>query len=1155
MLEPEKFTIFFQKAVSLITSNERSSFDNSLVMRFINLMTQRLDVPQLRKEISQLVSIRVWKNLSFDPSPLIIENEPLQKLWKSAQKKIKKESKNKPNLFSYFDFIFTTVVDFLVSLNTKNQDLDYSKSILELLVSLLSQLPTRRFINTLLKNLNIYSLVRLSLYYDDLRDLLDLLDYYMYFPFDDFSGLQVDYEREIFTNNLKELRSTAYDMFPEKLKLLSYSNLEALSDSANLKEHLSELNDKELFEFSNALKIRTNYPNDVIVVDRKLMTQFILSKYSSRKTISEIVDGFDVLPNETIFQSNTNLQKYQLGLQYLSTTDFLIRSFQLYRAEHFFNIKTELEDALKRVDPLTVVTHSEEEEEIKLLELQGKSQRVSKLSNSVSVLEIKPPNVLESSLQAKLEISLDRRDWYGTSKDDILFLAQLGTPIPGSSKAYERLGVFQLKAVRVAETFDWKDRPIRNSDRQSTKVRKINVWLNDYNSHDASIGKLNAVLKRSKKDYSFYSVLSTVKKILLSINLGNDIGQQMDIPDWLMDVFLGFGSPDSVSNSLETENIDFLDTFIDLDHLNETFPQTSSDISNGPFLLDNKNVAHSYVQKSNNPYKKQKINFLRYTQNQVKAIVSAVHPGLTLIEAPPGTGKTDVTAQILKLLNKNFPEQRALVVTKNSSVLDKILEKINAKGGINDKHLLRLGYSKDTNKLGRVESYLDSRSELLNKVDTLATSMGFTGVAYGDSCQTAEVFYERYVLPAWNKFKDSNSQFPFEAFFSDLSEDEIDPETCFSYIESLFDQIKSIRPYEIIRGKQKRSDYMLSHDARIICMTANYATMNLLDIVTKLKLKFDTIIFEEAGQLTELETCLPLLFSSTALEIDTLKRVILLGDLHQTGPIVKSEILKNSKLDQSLFQRWSRLGVPIIELDTQFNTRPEIASIYSSRYQPALKSEYISESKINPGFLYTTQFLDIGDFQSNGETSPIPFFYQNLGEAEYAVALYQYMRLLNYPSSEITILSAYAGQKQLIGDVLMKRCSNNIFGIPNVATIDEFQGSRSPYIILSLVRTKSVGYLNDTRRLTSGLSSATQGLYVLYRKELFDQMLNESFNIDLSDENLMVVPGEMYGITSNENREGVSMVGLEHFGQYVYEMTQTRMEYENSQVATVDTTN
>ncbi len=56
---------------------------------------------------------------------------------------------------------------------------------------------------------------------------------------------------------------------------------------------------------------------------------------------------------------------------------------------------------------------------------------------------------------------------------------------------------------------------------------------------------------------------------------------------------------------------------------------------------------------------------------------------------------------------------------------------------------------------------------------------------------------------------------------------------------------------------------------------------------------------------------------------------------------------------------------------------------------------------------------------------------QNLGEAEYVVSLYQYMRLRGYPAEKISILTTYNGQKALIRDVVESRCAGHpAFGRP-----------------------------------------------------------------------------------------------------------------------------
>jgi len=106
-----------------------------------------------------------------------------------------------------------------------------------------------------------------------------------------------------------------------------------------------------------------------------------------------------------------------------------------------------------------------------------------------------------------------------------------------------------------------------------------------------------------------------------------------------------------------------------------------------------------------------------------------------------------------------------------------------------------------------------------------------------------------------------------------------------------------------------------------------------------------------------------------------------------------------------------------------------------------------------------------------------------------------------------------------------------------------------PDIILSLTRTTRVGYLRDIRRLTVALSRARLGLYILGRRTVFESCheLKEAFSRLLSGrpDKLMVVTGEMYGGVARlvgDEMESTEMTGVEHMGQYVYEMTKARKE-------------
>jgi len=275
-------------------------------------------------------------------------------------------------------------------------------------------------------------------------------------------------------------------------------------------------------------------------------------------------------------------------------------------------------------------------------------------------------------------------------------------------------------------------------------------------------------------------------------------------------------------------------------------------------------------------------------------------------------------------------------------------------------------------------------------------------------------------------------------------------------------------------------------------MTCTHAALKRSDMVS-IGFKYDNLLMEESAQILEIETFIPMLLQiSDAKEGSRLKRVVLIGDHNQLPPIVKNMAFqKYSHLDQSLFARFVRLGVPTLDLDMQGRARPGIAELYNWRYRRLgnlPNTLNVPEFNLaNAGFVYDYQLVDVQDYEGRGESEPNPYFYQNLGEAEYVVAVYMYMRLLGYPASKISIITTYNGQKHLIRDVVQRRCAAPAFGPPaKITTVDRFQGQQNDYILLSLVRTKTVGHLRDVRRLVVAMSRARLGFYVFCRKSLFE---------------------------------------------------------------------
>lgn len=622
----------------------------------------------------------------------------------------------------------------------------------------------------------------------------------------------------------------------------------------------------------------------------------------------------------------------------------------------------------------------------------------------------------------------------------------------------------------------------------------------------------------------------------------------------------------------------------------------------------------TYRPPINGPYPSDapKLNSVRFTPAQVEAIMSGTQPGLTVIVGPPGTGKTDVATQIINNIYHDFPTQRTLLIAHSNQALNQLFQKI-INLDIDERHLLRLGHGEEDletsanyGKYGRVESFLDNRARYLVEVDRLAANFGAPG-AHGNSCETAGYFNAVYVVPAWSKFWDfANgdessvsavvSSFPFHQYFENAPQMLFPPgatkeavldiaKGCERHIDKIFSELNDILPFEILRSSKDKTNYLMIKEARIIAMTSTHAAMRRQEI-SDLGFHYDNVVMEEAAQITEIENFIPLALQKPKDGASALQRVVLCGDHLQNSPIIQNLAFRQfANLEQSLFLRLVRLGVPTINLDRQGRARPSIAELYKWRYSkldnlPSVltEPEFLHS---NAGFKYVYQFIDVGEYKGSGESQPSPHFFQNLGEAEYAVAIYQYMRLLGYPASKISILTTYAGQRALIRDVLGHRCAKHrLFGLPRtVTTVDKYQGeqndcmsihpstrslsilysyiTRHPRlmfldVILSLTRTSRVGYLRDIRRLTVALSRARLGLYILGRRAVFESCyeLREAFQLLLRREDkLQLVTGEVHPTGRRlKEEEGdevpntTEMVGVEHLGQYVFEMTQAIVE-------------
>ena len=226
------------------------------------------------------------------------------------------------------------------------------------------------------------------------------------------------------------------------------------------------------------------------------------------------------------------------------------------------------------------------------------------------------------------------------------------------------------------------------------------------------------------------------------------------------------------------------------------------------------------------------------------------------------------------------------------------------------------------------------------------------------------------------------------------------------------------RAFELLRSSYDRGNFLLTKHAKVIAMTCTHAAIKRRDLVA-LGFQYDNLVIEEAAQIMEIETFIPMVLQNPdpATNKSRLKRVALIGDHHQLPPVVKNlAFQKYSRLDQSLFARFVRLGAPVVQLDRQGRARKEMADLYRWRYTQLGDLGTVATDprfqKAVPGFAHPFQLVDVQDPNGVGESVPLPHYIQNLAEAEFVVATYMYMRL-QVPSplhvSRISPVHAAAG--------------------------------------------------------------------------------------------------------------------------------------------------
>lgn len=296
---------------------------------------------------------------------------------------------------------------------------------------------------------------------------------------------------------------------------------------------------------------------------------------------------------------------------------------------------------------------------------------------------------IDCRVRADVSVTLSVRpeiqeEWENLRKHDVCFLICVQPTCPIGTKYNYRepfipqVGLVSVRGCEIEGLLDENGRVIEDGPDPRPQLpgekRTYRVWLdcNQYrmdmdelqDSGDDIYESFNIIIRRKPKENNFKAVLETICHLM---------NTECVVPNWLHDILLGYGDPSAAHYKRmpnQQRTLNFNDTFLELEHLKESFPDyqvivcgdekqidrpfklTFEDINSknddddddedeemetDQLLPKVINVERS-IESETGPYvlEEPKKNGIRFTPTQIEAIRSGMQHGLTLVVGPPG---------------------------------------------------------------------------------------------------------------------------------------------------------------------------------------------------------------------------------------------------------------------------------------------------------------------------------------------------------------------------------------------------------------------------------------------------------------------------------------------------------------------------------------
>ena len=258
---------------------------------------------------------------------------------------------------------------------------------------------------------------------------------------------------------------------------------------------------------------------------------------------------------------------------------------------------------------------------------------------------------------------------------------------------------------------------------------------------------------------------------------------------------------------------------------------------------------------------------------------------------------------------------------------------------------------------------------------------------------------------------------------------------------------------------KNQSELQLLSSAKVVLCTVNAAGSSFLRRARGI----DTVLMDEAGQVTEAEFCI-------ATNFPGVRRIIVVGDPQQLSPTVISRACSDGGYANSWMAKVQPSFVHL--LDTQYRMDPEILAFPNKHfYRNRIKcgpTVFCREPFVERPFLFVDtsnlgyEERDSFSFRNVYECCVVKYVLRNDKDIVRVTSASQDARVL--------VIAPYLSQVKLLKQSLRNLRKMNV----TVATVDSFQGQEADIVLVCTVRTKGVGFVGNKRRLNVALTRASR---------------------------------------------------------------------------------